>query len=137
MKNAAAGVQRRTMTVEEWIDIKRGFAALDSCQGLGLANLTIAKSLNRIDAALKDYEAGRIKLVNDISGGTNQILPNETEKYRLYTETHAKMLREKVAADIFPLKVEDLKLEQNNVPPSALSALIACGALIEEVATAD
>jgi hypothetical protein len=91
---------------------------------LGAARLDIARNMNKLKAALEAIDQARVALVRECKGGPGDLRQGDPGWPRFVAEFEAMANREE-EIEFIPVKRDDLKLDQNEIPVTTLAALEA------------
>lgn len=90
----------------------------------GKVRWNIAKNVGVLNRKLEGFDKVRGDLITQISGGTNIIKPEETEKMKEFQAQMADILQNEEEVDgLLKLKESDLDLDSNAIPTEAIIGL--------------
>jgi len=92
-----------------------------------LTLLSLARNVRRLKDTAEDIERTRQQLVRDYGVGKwdekGNRIPDSSEKLRAFNDAFQQVLDVEADVDLFRIKIKELRLEQNNIPVTALAAL--------------
>jgi hypothetical protein len=98
--------------------------------GSGTLRLRIARNVTALAAVEKSIEDARVAIVREIlkkeaagADGAQQTINPGTPAYETFSRQIAEMLSQPAAVDLSRIRASELKLDKNEIPITALSAL--------------
>lgn len=118
--NAQALRLRQGLAALDGYEVEAGGKVITQFYKLGAVRLTVAKNINLIDAVCNVFREASQKLVTELSDDKGRVPP---AKMKEYTEAETKMLATENEVELFPIRLADLKIDENPIPASALAML--------------